>query len=191
MLTGLTYSTRSIRTSSGYDFGHQQALISSPDSAYESIWTVDTSHAIGGSRKHGELIHTIAKRFIERSATCEHADAFRDCFQDGLPAIFLFHDGGEDPSDEPTKVVCIDPRYWRLLGNGCNPWHITYTGTVYDVEGQMAPYRDTGFWIDAWMHQITFAALEEQFPEIADQIARDFPVSAFSEPTTMAGHASI
>ncbi|NTF23613.1 hypothetical protein G6L37_35150 [Agrobacterium rubi] len=188
MLKDLTYSTHPIETSAGYNFGHRMALIRSAESSFDSIWAVDTSMAGGGPKKHADLIHVLARQFIEEAATSEHADSFADCFQDGCPALFLYHDGGEDPSENPTKVVCIAPRDWRLIGKG-SPWRVCYEGTVYDVEGQSPPYRDGGFWNGSWMHQTTLETLEATYPDVADKIVRDFPSTTFSEPNSMGNAA--
>lgn len=188
MLHGLTYTTHGIKTQAGYDFGHVEALIRSPDSEFESIWEVDTSHAAGGKRKHAALIHELAQSFIARAALAELRDDFRDFFEDGRPAIFLYHDGGEDPSEEPTKVVCIDPKHWRLMGSEAAPWCVCYTGTVFDVDGQEPPYYAGGFWNDAWMRQISLTALEDLLPDVASRISERFPRTTFSEMSGAARH---
>lgn len=187
MLEGLSYTVREIRTwPAGHKYGHMAADIRSEHSSLPQIWTVDTSHAMGGPKKHAELIHVIAKRFIEAAKKSEHWDAFADCFEEERPALFMFYDGGEDPSETPTKVVCIQPQEWHLLGDGANPGHICYVGTVYFAEGEQPPYRDGCFWTKEWMEQTTMDEVEKLFPKAASQIREALPNIVFSTPAS--GH---
>lgn len=178
MLTDLTYTTRVIN-----GFGHQQAFIRSPHSSRELIWSVSTSHAAGGKQKHGDLIHRIARQFIEDAADAPLIDNLARYFDDGRPAIFQWFDGGEDPSDEPTKIVCLDPKDWGLSGPIAHPWTVTYDGLVFHLDDPTptpADYGYTPFWTAAWMEQITINQLEHERPDIAEAIRERHPGREFS-----------
>ncbi len=176
MLTNLSYTTRVIN-----GFGHQQAYIRSPHSSREFIWTFGTSHAAGGRKKHGHLIHGIARQFIEDAAYAPLIDNLARYFNEGRPAIFHWFDGGEDPSDEPTKIVCLDPRSWGLMGPIAHPWTVTYDGLVFHLdEPAPTPVAYTPFWTAAWMEQITIGQLECERPDISEVIRARHPGGDFS-----------
>lgn len=178
MLTDLTYTTRVIN-----GFGHQQAFIRSPHSSRDFIWSASTSHAAGGKQKHGDLIHRIARQFIEDAADAPLIDNLARYFDDGRPAIFQWFDGGEDPSDEPTKIVCLDPKDWGLSGPIAHPWTVTYGGLVFHLDDPTptpADYGYTPFWTAAWMEQITIDQLEHERPDIAEAIRERHPGREFS-----------
>lgn len=178
MLDDLSYTTDVIN-----GFGHQQAYIRSPRSSRDFIWAVSTSHAAGGKRKHGELIHRIARQFIEDAADAPLIDNFARYFDDGQPAIFHWFDGGEDPSEEPTKIVCLDPKSWILSGPIAHPWTVNYDGLVFHLDDPNPKPSDYGyapFWTAASMAQITIEQLERERPDIAEVIRAHHPGTDFS-----------
>jgi hypothetical protein len=190
MLDGLTYKTYGLKSIGGYDFGHVQARVRSPYSSFESIWEVDTTHASGGRRKHDALIHELAKAFIAHAATADIRNDFVDCFEEALPALFLHFDGGEDRAEAPTQVVVISPTHWRLIGSIEDPWCVSYSGLVFDVEdaGTEPDYRN-GFWNDEWMQRASMSDLEAMMPDVAARISEKLPGVAFTEAASSLRHS--
>lgn len=184
MLNDLTYTNCGIRSAGGYDFGHRMAFIRSPHSAFDNIWQIDTSHAAGGARKLGELIHTLARSFIERASTADLRNAFEGCFEEDRPAIFMLFDGGEDKSEEATHIVVIAPSDWRLQGSIDDPWCVAYSGFVFDVDDMDAvPDYRGGFWNREWMEQTSMSELETSMPALAAAIRARYGDLEFSEPS--------
>lgn len=178
MLNDLSYTSHVIN-----GFGHQRAFIHSPHSSNEFIWSVSTTHAAGGKRKHGDLIHRIARQFIEDAVDAPLIDNLARYFDDGQPAIFNWFDGGEYPSEEPTKIVCLDPKSWSLSGPISHPWTVNYDGLVFHLDESSAKPAEYGyapFWTAAWMEQITIGQLERAHPNIAAAIRARHPGSEFS-----------
>lgn len=190
MLDGLTYTTYGVTSMGGLDFGHRGASFRSPYSSFDSIWELTTSMAGGGRRKHAALVHDLASDFIARAAAAELRNDFADCFENGLPAIFLYHDGGEEMSEEPTSVVVISPTHWRLQGSQADPWQVSYSGLVFDLQDPMAePDFRAGFWNDAWMRQTSLSELESDLPEAASRLSIRLPDVMFAEPRSTPSHS--
>jgi hypothetical protein len=190
MLDGLTYKTYGMKSAEGYDFGHLEARIRSPYSSFESIWEVGTSHAAGGRKKHAALIHELAEAFIARAATADLRNDFAGCFEESLPALFLHFDGGEDRADAPTQVVVISPSHWRLMGSIENPWCVSYSGLVFDLDdvGMEARYHG-GFWNDEWMQQVSMSDLEATMPDVAARVSERLPGVVFAEAAASPQHS--
>lgn len=183
MLDGLTYTTFGVTSMGGLDFGHRGASFRSPYSSFDSIWELTTSMAGGGRRKHAALVHDLASDFIARAAAADLRNDFADCFDDGLPALFLYHDGGEDMSVEPTSVVAISPTHWRLQGSQADPWQVSYSGLVFDLQDMTAEAEfRSGFWNDAWMRQTSLSELESDLPDAALRISTRLPEVVFADP---------
>lgn len=172
------------KTNWGYDACFH-ADISASDSLADPIWSLNSglwAHPTSPASK--ERLEALAAAFIEKLSASPPADILAG--QSGNPRFFWMRDGGEDLSDEPTKLAIVFEDDYVLAGPGDGPFARSYGELILPLDAAQEPYTqkirqegfdslyvETGFdALDAGLRERVVEALKRDRPDLAGQFEK-------------------